>query len=67
MIYFVVRKPRQIKDQIISLDNLRSSYLGLGGIVAYTFIIAFIIFALAGLGIRHYIKAKGSCGDCECS
>ena len=32
-----------------------------------TFIIAFIIFALAGLGIRHYIKGKGSCGDCECS
>lgn len=32
-----------------------------------TFIIAFIIFALAGLGIRHYIKRKGSCGDCECS
>ena len=29
--------------------------------------IAFIIFALAGLGIRHYIKGKGSCGDCECS
>ena len=28
-----------------------------------TFIIAFIIFALAG----HYIKGKGSCGDCECS
>lgn len=26
-----------------------------------TFIIAFIIFALAGLGIRHYIKGKGSC------
>ena len=24
-----------------------------------TFIIAFIIFALAGLGIRHYIKGKG--------
>ena len=23
-----------------------------------TFIIAFIIFALAGLGIRHYIKGK---------
>ena len=23
-----------------------------------TFIIAFIIFALAGLGIRHYIKEK---------
>lgn len=32
-----------------------------------TFIIAFIIFALSGLGIRHYIKGKGSCGDCECS
>ena len=24
-----------------------------------TFIIAFIIFASAGLGIRHYIKGKG--------
>ena len=32
-----------------------------------TFIIAFIIFALAGLGIRHYINGKGSGGDCECS
>ena len=31
------------------------------------FIIAFIIFALTGLGIRYYIKGKGSCGDCECS
>ena len=32
-----------------------------------TFIIAFIILALTGLGIRYYIKGKGSCGDCECS
>ena len=45
----------------------RSSYLGLGGIVMSAFIIAFIIFALAGLGIRHYIKGKGSCGDCDCN
>ena len=27
MIYFVVRKPRQIKDQIISLDNLREAHI----------------------------------------
>ena len=27
MIYFVVRKPRQIKDQIISLDNLQEAHI----------------------------------------
>ena len=32
-----------------------------------TFIIAILIAAGAFLGIRHYIKQKGSCGDCECS
>ena len=30
-----------------------------------TFIIAFIIFALTGLGIRYYIKGKASCGHWE--
>ena len=28
-------------------------------------IIAIILFGLAFLGFRHYIKGKGSCGDCE--
>ena len=32
-----------------------------------TFIIAILIAAGAFLGIRHYIKQKGSCGDCKCS
>ncbi|WP_215194533.1 FeoB-associated Cys-rich membrane protein [Streptococcus parasanguinis] len=32
-----------------------------------TIIIAIILFGLAFLGFRHYIKRKGSCGDCECS
>ena len=29
-----------------------------------TIIIAIILFGLAFLGFRHYLKGKGSCGDC---
>ena len=32
-----------------------------------TFIIAILIAAGAFLGIRHYVKQKGSCGDCDCA
>ncbi|XDP49322.1 FeoB-associated Cys-rich membrane protein [Streptococcus sp. CP1998] len=31
-----------------------------------TILITVLIF-LAGLGLRSYLKGKGSCGDCECS
>ncbi|MGT2749326.1 FeoB-associated Cys-rich membrane protein [Streptococcus orisasini] len=32
-----------------------------------TIIIASLIILAVLLGIRHYIKQKGSCGDCNCS
>lgn len=31
-----------------------------------TILITVLIF-LAGLGLRSYLKGKGSCGDCKCS
>lgn len=31
-----------------------------------TILITVLIF-LAGLGLRSYLKVKGSCGDCKCS
>ena len=32
-----------------------------------TIIIALLIAVAAVLGIRQYIKQKGSCGDCSCA
>ncbi|MDD6385618.1 MAG: FeoB-associated Cys-rich membrane protein [Streptococcus hyointestinalis] len=32
-----------------------------------TIIIALLIAVAAVLGIRQYIKQKGSCGDCNCA
>ncbi|EHJ53080.1 hypothetical protein [Streptococcus macacae] len=32
-----------------------------------TIIIAAVIIFLGFLGIHHYIKQKGSCGDCDCA
>ncbi|WP_205030010.1 FeoB-associated Cys-rich membrane protein, partial [Streptococcus porcinus] len=32
-----------------------------------TFIIAVLIVGGAISGVYHYLKRKGSCGDCECS
>lgn len=32
-----------------------------------TIIIAIIIVVLVVIGIRHFVKGKGSCGDCQCS
>lgn len=32
-----------------------------------TIIIATLIVLAVVLGIRHYIKQKGSCGDCDCA
>lgn len=32
-----------------------------------TIIIALIIAGAVALSIRHYVKQKGSCGDCDCS
>ena len=31
-----------------------------------TILLAFLIVILAILGLRHFLKAKGSCGDCQC-
>ncbi|MFC3932666.1 FeoB-associated Cys-rich membrane protein [Streptococcus dentapri] len=32
-----------------------------------TIIIATLIILAVLMGIRHYIKQKGSCGDCDCA
>ncbi|MGT2924532.1 FeoB-associated Cys-rich membrane protein [Streptococcus caviae] len=32
-----------------------------------TIIIALLIAVCVFLGMRHYLKQKGSCGDCSCA